>query len=182
MFAHRWRARRVLRSASCWCAAAATSARRSYFPRAALAEPEEALASLRHAVLRDAGSAAGGSAEAQAGGCRSLAQALSTRANRIRCSAHVLCGASGVRWVELTQENATQALRMRLRRSRAWTRCSPRSPTELDLPETAAADRVLRHQPHGRRGHRGLLRGVRPRRAAEEGVPALQHHGSHARR
>ncbi len=39
----------------------------------------------------------------------------------------------------------------------------------------APAYRVLRHQPYRRGGHGRLLRGVRTRRAAEEGIPALQH-------
>src|SRR5437763_278642 len=46
----------------------------------------------------------------------------------------------------------------------------------------ARTDRVLRHQPHGRRGHGGLLRRIRPRRTAEEGVPALQHQRRYAGR
>ncbi len=47
---------------------------------------------------------------------------------------------------------------------------------QLDLPDVPQRHRVLRHQPHGRRGHGRLLRRVRPGGSAEEGVPALQHH------
>ena len=44
------------------------------------------------------------------------------------------------------------------------------------------AHRVLRHQPHRRRRHRGLVRGVRRRGADQERLPALQHRGHPARR
>jgi hypothetical protein len=63
------------------------------------------------------------------------------------------------------------------------TRWPRRLPTisRLGPRGRAGAHGVLRHQPHAGRGHRRLLRGVRPRRAAEEGIPALQHHRRRAR-
>ena len=45
----------------------------------------------------------------------------------------------------------------------------------------AAADRVLRHQPHHGRSDRGLVRGVRAGRAGEVALPPLQHRRHHAR-
>src|SRR5882757_8332058 len=85
----------------------------SYFPRAALAEPEEALASflMQYYATQDP------PPEVFLGrkldDAESLGQALSTRAGHsveVRCPVRGL----GVRWVEMTQENATQGLRMRL--------------------------------------------------------------------
>ncbi len=109
----------------------------SYFPRAALAEPEEALASfimqyyasqepppeiLVSRTLEDA---------------ESLAQVLSERANRsvrVRTPARGL----GAKWVELTQDNATQALRMRLSQKQGMEEMLAALAEVLDLPEPPA--------------------------------------------
>jgi excinuclease ABC subunit C len=109
----------------------------SYFPRAALAEPEEALASfimqyyasqepppevLVSRTLEDA---------------ESLAQVLSARANRsvrVRTPARGL----GVKWVELTQDNAIQALRMRLSQKQGMEEMLAALTEVLDLPEPPA--------------------------------------------
>ncbi|MGH8139635.1 MAG: excinuclease ABC subunit UvrC [Steroidobacteraceae bacterium] len=106
----------------------------SYFPRAALAEPEEALASfvmqyyatqepppevLLGRKLEDADA---------------LAQALSSRIDRdvqVRCPVRGL----GVRYVDLTRENAMQALRMRLAQKQGMEEMFAALAQELDLPE-----------------------------------------------
>ncbi len=108
----------------------------SYFPRA-LAEPGEALASfimqyyatqetppevLLSRTLEDE---------------ESLAQALSTRANRsirVRTPARGL----GLKWIELTQDNATQALRMRLSQKQGMDEMLAELADILDLPEPPA--------------------------------------------
>jgi excinuclease ABC subunit C len=108
-----------------------------YFPRAALAEPTEALASfvmqyyagqdpppevlLGH-KLEDAGS---------------LGQALASRAGHtvaVRCPVRGLA----VRWVQMTQENAAQGLRMRLARKQGMQEMLAALATELDLPAPPA--------------------------------------------
>ena len=85
----------------------------SYFPRAALAEPDEALASF---VMQYYASTEvppevllGSRLEESA----ALAEALSERSGHKVGVRHPVRGLA-LRWVELTQENATQALRMRL--------------------------------------------------------------------
>lgn len=109
----------------------------SYFPRAALAEPGEALASfimqyyasqepppevLLGTPLEDAAA---------------LAEALGTRAGR---SVRVRAPSRGlaVRWVELTRENAAQALRMRLARRQDMDHMLGALARALDLPEAPA--------------------------------------------
>jgi excinuclease ABC subunit C len=106
----------------------------SYFPRAALSEPEEALSSfimqyystqepppevLLGRKLEDADP---------------LSQALSSRsagAVHVRCPVRGL----GVKYVELTVENATQALRMRLAQRQGLEEMFAALATQLDLPE-----------------------------------------------
>ena len=109
----------------------------SYFPRAALAEPEEALASFvmqYYATQEPPPEVLLGRKLEDA---QSLGQALSTRANRpveVRCPVRGL----GLKWVELTQENATQALRMRLAQKQGMEDMLAALATELDLPEPPA--------------------------------------------
>ncbi|HVY81458.1 MAG TPA: excinuclease ABC subunit UvrC [Steroidobacteraceae bacterium] len=108
----------------------------SYFPRAALAEPDEALVSfvmqyystqepppevLVNCPLDDA--------EAE-----SLAQVLSERAHHkveVRRPARGLAA----RWIELTAENATQGLRMRLMQRQGVEEQLASLAAELELPE-----------------------------------------------
>jgi excinuclease ABC subunit C len=106
----------------------------SYFPRAALAEPAEALVSfvmqyyatqepppevLVSLALEDE---------------ESLSQALAIRAER---AVHVRKPSRGLpqRWVELTQENASNALRMRLAQKQGMDEMFLALTQELDLPE-----------------------------------------------
>jgi len=106
----------------------------SYFPRAVLAEPHEALASF---VMQYYASTtppaevllAGRLAEAA-----SLAEALSSRAGHGVEVRHPLRGLPA-RWAELTRENAAQAWRMRLAQRAGMDEMLQDLATQLDLPE-----------------------------------------------
>ena len=106
----------------------------NYFPRAVLAEPHEALASF---VMQYYASAEVppevllGSRLEEAG---ALAEALGTRSGHTVEVRHPVRGL-GARWVELTRENATQALRMRLAQRAGVDEMLLDLARELDLPE-----------------------------------------------
>jgi excinuclease ABC subunit C len=107
----------------------------SYFPRAALAEPEEALSSFvmqYYATQEPPPEVLVGRKLEDAD---ALAQALTGRISR---NVHVRCPVRGlgVRYVELTQENAGQALRMRLAQKKGMDEMFAALTAELDLPET----------------------------------------------
>ena len=109
----------------------------SYFPRAALAEPEEALSSFLmqyYATQEPPPEVLVGRKLEDA---EALAQALTERISR---NVHVRCPVRGlgVRYVELTQENATQALRMRLAQKKGMDEMFAALTAELDLPEMPA--------------------------------------------
>jgi excinuclease ABC subunit C len=109
----------------------------SYFPRAALAEPEEALSSFvmqYYATQEPPPEVLVGSKLEDAD---ALAQALSERISR---NVHVRCPVRGlgVRYVELTRENAGQALRMRVAQKKGMDEMFAALTEELDLPETPA--------------------------------------------
>ncbi len=108
----------------------------SYFPRAALAEPAEALGLVRHAVLLDAGAAAGSLRRTRSSKTPSPCPSF-FRQGREKHSVHVHCPSRGIgaRWVELTTENATQALRMRLAQKQGVEEMLAALAAELDLPE-----------------------------------------------
>jgi len=105
----------------------------SYFPRAALAEPHEALASF---VMQYYGNDVppevllGNRIEEAA----ALAEVLSARAGHAVAVRHPQRGLA-VRWVELTRENATQALRMRFAQRQGMDEMLADLARELDLPE-----------------------------------------------
>jgi excinuclease ABC subunit C len=106
----------------------------SYFPRAVLAEPNEALASF---VMQYYASAEvppevllGNRLEE----APALAEALSARSGHAVEVRHPMRGL-GARWVELTRENATQALRMRLAQRAGVDEMLLDLACELDLPE-----------------------------------------------
>jgi excinuclease ABC subunit C len=109
----------------------------SYFPRAALAEPEEALASfvMQYYATQDP------PPEVFLGrkldDAESLGQALATRAGH---SVHVRCPVRGlgVRWVDMTLENATQGLRMRVAQKQGMEEMLAALAAELELPEPPA--------------------------------------------
>ena len=106
----------------------------SYFPRAVLAEPDEALASF----VMQYYAATEPPAEVLLGNrledAAALAEALSTRSGHAVEVRHPLRGL-GVRWVELTRENATQALRMHLTQRQGMDEMLHDLASELDLPE-----------------------------------------------
>ncbi len=105
----------------------------SYFPRAALAEPHEALASF---VLQYYGTDVppevllGARLEDEV----PLAEVLSARSGHPVQVRHPLRGLAA-RWVELTRENATQALRMRFQQRQGMDEMLADLARELDLPE-----------------------------------------------
>ena len=109
----------------------------SYFPRAALAEPGEALASfaMQYYATQEAPPEVLLSRKLEDE--EALAQALSSRANR---TVHVRTPARGLgaKWVELTQENATQALRMRVSQKQGMEEMLAALAETLDLPEPPA--------------------------------------------
>ena len=109
----------------------------SYFPRAVLAEPEEALASFIMQYYADAEPPPEvllGQPLADAG---ALAEALSTQAGKRIEVRHPVRGLAG-KWVELTRENATQALRMRRARHAGVEEMLAELTRALDLPEPPA--------------------------------------------
>jgi excinuclease ABC subunit C len=106
----------------------------SFFPRAVLAEPHEALTSfvMQYYANADAPGEVllGGRVEE----VPALAEALRERLGRaidVRCPARGI----GARWVELTRENAAQALRMRFARRAGMDEMLTDLAHELDLPE-----------------------------------------------
>ncbi len=108
----------------------------SYFPRA-LSEPGEALTSfiMQYYATQEAPPEVLVSRKLEDE--ESLAQALSTRAERsvrVRTPARGL----GVKWVELTQDNATQAQRMRLSQKQGMDEMLAALAEALDLPEPPA--------------------------------------------
>jgi excinuclease ABC subunit C len=106
----------------------------SFFPRAALAEPEEALSSfiMQYYATQEP------PPEVLVGrkleDTESLSQALTTRAGR---AVHVRCPSRGLgaRWAEMTSENASQALRMRLAQKKGLDEMFAALAAELELPE-----------------------------------------------
>ena len=128
----------------------------SYFPKGALAEPDEALASFLMQYYAETPPPAEILVNIELGESEALEQALATRAGtatRVWRPSRAL----PARWIAMTVENATQALRMRRARradigemlvdlgARPAARSHPR------------ATGMLRHQSHGGRGHGGLL-------------------------
>jgi excinuclease ABC subunit C len=106
----------------------------SYFPRAALSEPEEALASFIMQYYSSQEPPAEVFLGRKLEDEEALAQALSTqtkRTVRVRTPARGM----GVKWVELTRDNATQALRMRLSQKQGMDEMLAALAEKLDLPE-----------------------------------------------
>lgn len=106
----------------------------SYFPRAALAEPAEALVSfvMQYYAAQEPPPEVLVSRRLE--DAESLAQVLGERAKHaveVRAPMRGLAA----RWVELTQENATQALRMRLAQKQGVQEMLQALAIELDLPE-----------------------------------------------
>jgi len=109
----------------------------SYFPRALLAEPGEALSSFIMQYYADAEPPPEvllGQTLPDAG---ALAEALSTEAGHAVEVRHPERGLAA-RWVELTRDNATQALRMRHSQRAGVEEMLAELTRELDLPEPPA--------------------------------------------
>jgi excinuclease ABC subunit C len=109
----------------------------SYFPRAAFAEKDEALVSFvmqYYATQEPPPEVLVGRKLEDA---ESLAQVLAERAGH---SVEVRCPVRGLpaRWVELTEENATQALRIRMAQRQGVEEMLAALAAELDLPEVPA--------------------------------------------
>jgi excinuclease ABC subunit C len=106
----------------------------SYFPRAALAEPHEALASfvMQYYDKEVPPEVLLGSRIEEAA---ALAEALSARSGHAVQVRHPVRGLA-LRWVELTHENATQALRMRFAQRQGMDEMLADLARELDLPES----------------------------------------------
>jgi len=106
----------------------------SYFPRAVLAEPDEALSSFVMQYYASADPPPEVLLGSRLEDAAPLAEALSGRAGHavdVRAPARGLA----VRWVELTRENATQALRMRFQQKQGMDEMLADLARELDLPE-----------------------------------------------
>lgn len=109
----------------------------SYFPRAALAEPAEALVSFTMQYYASQEPPPEVFVNQDLEDAEALSQALEIRAGRkvqVRCPVRGL----GVRWMELAQDNATQALRMRLAQKQGVEELLAALAAELDLPEIPA--------------------------------------------
>jgi excinuclease ABC subunit C len=106
----------------------------SYFPRAALAEPDEALVSFVMQYYSTQEPPPEVLVNCKLEESESLAQVLAERASHkveVRCPVRGLAA----RWIELTTENATQGLRMRLMQRQGVEEQLVSLAQELDLPE-----------------------------------------------
>ena len=107
---------------------------RNYFPRATLAEPQEALSSfmLQYYALQEPAPELIVGRELPDG--ESLAQVLEARVGR-RIRIHSPHRGIAARWVELAAENAVQALRMRLAQRSGMEEMLAALAAALDLPQ-----------------------------------------------
>jgi len=106
----------------------------SYFPRAALAEPAEALVSFvmqYYASQEPPPEVLVGKKLEDADALAELLAARTDHAVEVRCPVRGLAA----RWVEMTEENATQALRMRLAQKAGVEEMLTELARELDMPE-----------------------------------------------
>jgi excinuclease ABC subunit C len=106
----------------------------SYFPRAALAETTEALASFVMQYYANTEAPPEVLLGSRLEEATALGEALSTRAGRAVHVRHPVRGLA-VRWVELTRENATQALRMRFAQRAGMDEMLADLAEQLDLPQ-----------------------------------------------
>jgi excinuclease ABC subunit C len=106
----------------------------SYFPRAPLAEPHEALASFVMQYYASAEVPPEVLLGTRLEDAPALAEVLSTRSGHAVEVRHPMRGL-GARWVDLTRENAAQALRMRLAQRAGVDEMLLDLAHELDLPE-----------------------------------------------
>jgi excinuclease ABC subunit C len=106
----------------------------SYFPRAALAEPEEALSSFMMQYYASQEPPPEVLVGQKLEDTESLSQALTSRASH---AVHVRSPSRGLgaRWAEMTRENAAQSLRMRLAQKQGLDEMLAALAAELELPE-----------------------------------------------
>ena len=108
-----------------------------YFPRAALAEPAEALVSFMMQYYAAQQPPAEVFVNLKLEDAEALSQALEIRAGHrveVKCPVRGL----GVRWIEFAQDNAVQALRMRLAQRQGGEEMLTALAAALDLPEVPA--------------------------------------------
>ena len=106
----------------------------SHFPRAVLAEPHEALASFVMQYYANTPPPAEVLLGSRIEEAAALAEALSARVGHAVAVRHPVRGL-GARWVELTRENATQALRMHFAQRAGMEEMLADLAEQLDLPE-----------------------------------------------
>jgi excinuclease ABC subunit C len=106
----------------------------SYLPRAVLAEPHEALSSFVMQYYANIEAPAEVLLGSRIEGIAALAEALGTRAGRTVEVRHPVRGL-GARWVELTRENAAQALRMHFAQRAGMEEMLADLAEKVDLPE-----------------------------------------------
>ena len=148
----------------------------SYFPKGSLAEPNEALASFLMQYYAETPPPAEILVNLELAEAEALIDALGTRAGSAHACVASVARAAGALDGDDGGERRRRRCACGARAARTSARCSPIWRGCCGLPRAPAAPRVLRHQPHGGRGHRGVVRGVRAGRTDEEGVPPLQHH------
>jgi excinuclease ABC subunit C len=106
----------------------------SYFPRATLAEPEEALASFLLQYYSNQEPPAEVLVSRELSDADSLTQVLSERSGHAVKVRRPVRGISA-RWIELAEENATQSLRMRVAQRQGVEEMLASLADELELPE-----------------------------------------------
>ena len=106
----------------------------TYFPRAVLAEPHEALASFVMQYYSGTDAPAEVLLGSRIEESTALAEALSTRCGHAIAVRHPTRGLPA-RWVELTRDNAAQALRMRFQQKAGMDEMLADLAAELALPE-----------------------------------------------
>ena len=109
----------------------------SYFPRAAIGEPEEVLASFVMQYYASQEPPPEVLVNRKLEDAESLSQALTSRSGRNTAVRRPARGLPA-KWVQLTEENAEQALRMRLARRQGMEEMLAALAAELDLSETPA--------------------------------------------
>jgi excinuclease ABC subunit C len=109
----------------------------TYFPRAVLAEPHEALASFVMQYYSGTDAPPEVLLGSRIEESSALAEALSTRCGHAVAVRHPARGLPA-RWVELTRDNAAQALRMRFQQKAGMDEMLADLAAELDLPEPPA--------------------------------------------
>src|SRR5262249_28241187 len=109
----------------------------TYFPRAVLSEPEEVLTSFIMQYYTATEVPPEGLTGSRLEDTGALAEALASRSGHAVSVRHPVRGLAA-RWVELTRDNAAQALRMRFQQKAGMDEMLADLAAELDLPEPPA--------------------------------------------